>query len=673
MTTDGHFAHLVGTVLSDRYRIDALLGEGGMGAVFLGEHLLMHKRLAIKLMLPDMSQSGEAVERFMREGLAAAHIDHPNVVAASDFGRTPDGAFFMILEYIEGQTLRHVLNRGPITPARAMRITSQIASALAKAHGMGIVHRDLKPENVMLVDRDGDPDFVKVLDFGIARVPVDALQGRATEAPGLTRKGVMYGTPEYMAPEQAMGGDIDLRVDLYSLGIMLFEMLTGVRPFDADDVVAMVMLHINEPPPLVASRLPPMVVLPPALEALIPRLLAKSPDQRPASAREIVDLLQPLLAAPVARTPTAPAAALANADVIGPTSLAFEGLAPGATQLPPGTAVDGRTGFDPSVSHLTTALPTGLPGPTPTALPGPTPTALIEPPPGSSLAAPGGLAPAPSAVAEALAELNRLKQQLPGPLAAVPLAGYLGGALLALLLVIGLVSRHGDSPGTAPAASSSAATAPTTLSDEQVAEAARAGAPALEALAERFPQDERALSALVKAYQEAKKPSDALKALDRLLKVKPAAASEEQTLLVLRSAIEGPPEAADQAFTLLEGGMGEVGLEILYGLWTAKKEVSSKNQTRAGKILAKPEVRERASKTIRALVDLRLAPASCETRRAGAELAREAGDTRAVPLLQQLTSKRGCGFANLQDCWPCLRKDNLLSEAIKASEKRPEP
>jgi serine/threonine-protein kinase len=665
---EGRFSHLVGTVLSDRYRIDALLGEGGMGAVFLGEHLLMHKRLAIKLMQPDMSQSGEAVERFMREGLAAAHIDHPNVVSATDFGRTPDGAFFMILEYIEGKTLRHALNRGPLTPGRTMRITSQIASALAKAHGMGIVHRDLKPENVMLVERDGDPDFVKVLDFGIARVPVDALQGRTTEAPGLTRKGVMYGTPEYMAPEQAMGGDIDLRVDLYSLGVMLFEMLTGVRPFDADDVVAMVMLHISEPPPPVASRLPPGVVLPPALEALVPRLLAKQPDQRPASAREIVDLLLPLLAAPAAAwaSPAPAPVALAASDAIGPTSLAFEGLAPGASAT---GVVAARSSFDLAAGNLPTALPTGLSQPSFANLPQPSPTGVLSPSPGGEARAPAGPS---SAVGEAVAELERLKKQLPGPLAGVPLAGYFAAAAGVILLVLALIVRR-DPAATAATPAASASAGPATLSDTQIAEASKAGAAALEALAERFPQDERVLAALVRVYHEAKKPSEAIKALDRLLKIKPAAASDEQALLVLRAAIEGPQEAADQAFALLENGMGEAGLDILYALWTAKKDVSEKSRTRAGKILARPEVRERAPKPLRALIELRVAPASCETRRSGAELAREAGDTRAVPLLQALASKRGCGFANIQDCWPCLRKDNLVSDAIKAAEKRPEP
>jgi serine/threonine protein kinase len=161
-------------VLSERYRIERLIGEGGMGAVYLAEHVHMHKRLAVKVLHPEMSRLPEIVARFEREAMAAGQIDHPNIATASDFGKLPDGSFFLVLEYVEGKNLRDVLNGSALELGRALHITHQIAEALGRAHTLGIVHRDLKPENVMILERDGDPDFVKVLDFGIC-VPTPAL------------------------------------------------------------------------------------------------------------------------------------------------------------------------------------------------------------------------------------------------------------------------------------------------------------------------------------------------------------------------------------------------------------------------------------------------------------------------------------------------------------------
>src|SRR5438552_6685987 len=165
-------ASLVGRVLSERYRIESVLGEGGMGAVYLAQHVLMRKRLAVKVRHPEMTRMPEMVARFEREAMAAAHIEHPNVAAATDFGKLEDGSFFLVLEYVEGTSLRDLIAQGPLAAERALHIAYQMASALARAHALGIVHRDLKPENVMLVEREGDPNFVKVLDFGIAKVPV---------------------------------------------------------------------------------------------------------------------------------------------------------------------------------------------------------------------------------------------------------------------------------------------------------------------------------------------------------------------------------------------------------------------------------------------------------------------------------------------------------------------
>ena len=238
----------VGTVLAERYRIDSLLGEGGMGRVYAAEHVLMRKRLAVKVLHRELTTVPEVVARFEREAMAAANIDHPNVAAATDFGKLVDGAVFLVLEYVQGRNLRDEIAAGPLSLERALHIGRQIASALASAHALDIVHRDLKPENVMLVEKAADPDFVKVLDFGIAKVPIGETQDGASGKP-ITKVGMVFGTPEYMAPEQALGQAVDGRADLYALGVILYEMLAGLRPFSSKSQVGILGQQLSKPPP----------------------------------------------------------------------------------------------------------------------------------------------------------------------------------------------------------------------------------------------------------------------------------------------------------------------------------------------------------------------------------------------------------------------------------------
>jgi serine/threonine protein kinase len=187
---------MVGRVLAGRYRIEALLGMGGMGAVYRAEHVHMRKAVAVKILHREMTQLPEVVARFEREAVAAARITHPNVAAATDFGRLDDGSFYLALEFVEGRSLGQLIKKeGALAEERALGIARQIAEALAAAHAAGVVHRDLKPENVMLVSREGQPEFVKVLDFGIAK-----LRFESTGDQPLTQMGVVFGTPEYMSP-----------------------------------------------------------------------------------------------------------------------------------------------------------------------------------------------------------------------------------------------------------------------------------------------------------------------------------------------------------------------------------------------------------------------------------------------------------------------------------------
>ena len=270
----------VGVVLADRYRIDALVDQGAMGRVYVGEHVLMKKRVAIKVLHRELTTVPEFVARFEREAMAAANIDNEHVVAATDFGKLPDGAVFLVLEFIVGKNLRDEMAPGPMPVVRALHIARQIAYALRSAHALGIVHRDLKPENVMLVEKAGDADFVKVLDFGIAKVPIGEIG--VNEGPSsrpITKAGMVFGTPEYMPPEQALGQSVDARADLYSLGVMTFEMLAGCRPFAAGSQVGILGQQISEAAPSV-SRRAPGVTIPSSVERFVKRLLEREASQR---------------------------------------------------------------------------------------------------------------------------------------------------------------------------------------------------------------------------------------------------------------------------------------------------------------------------------------------------------------------------------------------------------
>jgi len=280
----------VGDVVADRYRIDAVLGEGGMGVVYRAEHLRLRKVHALKVLLAEWSSMPEVAARFEREAVAAGNIQSPHVVAATDFGRLPSGSFFLVMEYVNGRTLRAALEAGGLDPARALHVLRGVVSALHAAHALGIVHRDMKPENIMLVERDGDPDFVKVLDFGIAKVEGFAGSRQGGTSKALTQVGAVIGTPDYMSPEQALGQPIDARADLYSVGIILFEMLTGRRPF-VGEAVTVLMQHVTaevpELPPAVAAGVDPRV------GAVLRRLLAKAPENRFESAAELLAALEP--------------------------------------------------------------------------------------------------------------------------------------------------------------------------------------------------------------------------------------------------------------------------------------------------------------------------------------------------------------------------------------------
>jgi serine/threonine-protein kinase len=267
---------LIGTVVSDRYRIIRKVGEGGMGAVYQAEHALIEKRIALKILFADLTRRADLVMRFLQEAKSASRIVHENVIDISDFGQSPDGLVYIAMELLEGQDLGKTLKAEKSIPwPRARPILMQIAKGLRAAHARGVIHRDMKPENVYLVQKEGKVDFVKVLDFGIAKV----VSADDNDGPRLTQTGMIFGTPEYMSPEQAQGHPPDHRVDVYAVGCIMYHMLTGAVPFTADSFMGILTKHLLEPVVPPRKRRPDLDI-PADVEAVCLRAMEKERDKR---------------------------------------------------------------------------------------------------------------------------------------------------------------------------------------------------------------------------------------------------------------------------------------------------------------------------------------------------------------------------------------------------------
>jgi serine/threonine-protein kinase len=274
---------LVGATLAGKYRIDARLNEGGMGTVYRGTHVLMDKTVAIKVLRPSLAADEKIVARFSREARAASRISHPNALSVTDFGEDESGHVFIVMEYLSGKTLKHVIREeGPLPLARVVDIARQIGDALHAAHEQGVIHRDLKSDNIMLIDTMTG-DHVKVLDFGIAKIkePDGAVDTNLT-APNL-----VIGTPQYMSPEQcSQDSEIDARSDIYSFGVILFEMLVGHVPFAGDSPTIVMMKHLQEPVPSVMEE---RSDLPASVARVVARAMAKLPSNRYQNVAELIE------------------------------------------------------------------------------------------------------------------------------------------------------------------------------------------------------------------------------------------------------------------------------------------------------------------------------------------------------------------------------------------------
>lgn len=280
---------LEGSLVQNRYRVVARIGEGGMGVVYMVQHTLVGRRYALKVLHQDLARDPVVNARFQREARAAAAIGDDHIVEIIDMGRTDTGSPFLIMELLEGCDLSTVLlDEGPIPIFRAVNIATQCCQALGAAHKKGIVHRDIKPENIFITKRNNSREFIKILDFGISKIREDALELKKSP---LTKNGIAVGTPHYMSIEQINGsGDIDARTDVYAMGVVLFRMLTGSEPFDAPNFSALVSKVMNEPPPSLKEL---RSDIPSALEAVVHRALAKKREDRFPSMEKLAHALAP--------------------------------------------------------------------------------------------------------------------------------------------------------------------------------------------------------------------------------------------------------------------------------------------------------------------------------------------------------------------------------------------
>jgi eukaryotic-like serine/threonine-protein kinase len=275
---------LIGTLFAGRFRIESVLGVGGMGTVYLAQHEVLRRQVALKVIRTDLEHEEELAPRFRREARAASRVDNPHVTYILDFGEAPGGRAYLAMEYVEGLSLDRVLARdGAFEVPRALDLLKQIAEALAAAHACNVIHRDLKPNNIVLTTHEGQPDFVKILDFGLAKI-LDL-----TTTSVVTPLGHTYGTPEYISPEQAVDHPLDARADIYGFGVLAFELLVGEVPFTGN-TTQVVTAHVRKPAPAPSSS-SQRGDIPKALDAVVLRCLAKDPAQRYQRAGALLEVL----------------------------------------------------------------------------------------------------------------------------------------------------------------------------------------------------------------------------------------------------------------------------------------------------------------------------------------------------------------------------------------------
>jgi serine/threonine protein kinase len=293
VSTNEPMQNLIGTQIAGRFTIIDLLGEGGAGQVYLAEHAVLDRKFAIKVLQENVRDDQRFVKRFRREARTASLLEHPNIVRITDFGRTPEGQLYLVMEHVSGESLEQLLETvrpAPLPMERAIPILAQVCSAVQAAHAEGIVHRDLKPDNVVLGRTLSGDEQVKILDFGLAKIMAGA---QGDSAMRITGKGEIFGTPEYMAPEQARGEPVDMRADIYSLAAMAYDLLAGRPPIEHDSLGEQ-LRAIQQELPVPLSRVRPDTepLVPVEIEVLVHRCLLKDPNQRPSTVDGLVKVFE---------------------------------------------------------------------------------------------------------------------------------------------------------------------------------------------------------------------------------------------------------------------------------------------------------------------------------------------------------------------------------------------
>ncbi len=396
---------LVGQIVEGRYKVERIVGKGGMGTVYAVRHIVVGKVAAMKVLKPGVERSEGVLQRFVREAQTANLVKSRHIVEITDFGQLANGLFYVVMELLEGQDLTHAMKGGKLGRAELVHVFIQVAGALSLAHEKGIVHRDLKPDNVFLVNESGDPHFVKLLDFGIAKV----MQGDAVAA-GLTETGVILGTPYYMSPEQARAEVVDHRSDIYALGVMMYRAFTGRLPFVADSTMGVLTRHLTEIPEL-PSRLNNVD---PTTERMIMRCMEKRRDARYQSMAEVVEALRgiPLghASGPMREDPTvaernraqAAGAGYAAGAVPGSAEPSYSGPQVLSQAIPPAPASSGAyrpsgpPGYPSGAYPLASSAPPGYPAGQQTSSPPGGWPAQMSSPPGGAWPAAGPVSSAPS-------------------------------------------------------------------------------------------------------------------------------------------------------------------------------------------------------------------------------------------------------------------------------------
>ncbi len=588
----------LGSIVSGRYRLTEVLALGGVGVVFKGEHLHMRKWVAIKVLHPDAQDAPDLVARFQREAVAGAHIQHPNVAAATDFGELEDGAHFLVLEYVRGVTLRQIIKRGPLAIERAVDIGRQIAAALAATHAIGIVHRDVTPRNVMVIE--GVTDVVKLIDFGLAKVDTAQLE---SVAPGresqhderITGTGAVFGTIAYLAPEVARGMDlIDARADLYALGLVIYEMLCGKHPFDTTDAVELFKRHAATKPPAIAARTPGVVV-PSALEAVVMRLLEKSPDARYSSAEALIAALDAaLVGRPMVLTPTPSPVTISSPvpPAIAIAIAAAPALAPSREAAPSLPVASGRR----RLPYLAVGI--------------------------------AALAVFGFALRLSRSPEPKASSRSPGPTLAPTLHE------VSLPSSVGAIVSVAVAPTAAPIASATA----TALAAPESA----AGDPNARALFRN--------AVVVRDFQHG------IELFFALVEHDPAAFREAPLALAARDlavTIAGAPgDVAERVFEALARRLGGEGVDVLYEI--VRTRGGSKAASRAEALLAQADVVARATPSLQITHALRAAP--CADKLALLDRAVAAGDSRTLVVME--TTCKACFSRNqaLEDATKSLRQ-----------------